>query len=54
MGNTVKIEERTRDFAQAYAKLDNENQNYVLGILQTLIFAQSTIKTSNLNTQKAD
>jgi len=54
MGDTIKIDERTKDFTQVYAKLDNENQNYVLGILQTLMFAQSTIKAGNLYTQKAD
>ena len=54
MGNTVKTDERAKNFTQTYSKLDNENQNYMLGILQTLMFAQNTIKDGNLNTQKAD
>lgn len=41
--------EKMAEFAESYLKLNTENQNYVLGVLQTLMFAQNTMK---VGTQK--
>ena len=42
--------EKMAEFAELYLKLNMENQNYVLGVAQTLMFAQNTMKA---DTQKA-
>lgn len=50
MKNADKPVEKMTEFAESYLKLNAENQNYVLGVLQTLTFAQNTMKGE---TQKA-
>lgn len=49
MNNADKPVEEMAKFAESYLKLNTENQNYILGILQTLMFAQNTMKA---DTQK--
>ena len=44
MKEANKPVEKMAEFAELYLKLNMENQNYVLGVAQTLMFAQHTIK----------
>lgn len=41
---------KEKEFTEIYSKLNSENQNYANCVLQTLTFAQNTIKA---DTQKA-
>lgn len=50
MNDANKPVERMAEFATSYLKLNKENQNYVLGVLQTLMYAQNTMK---VDTKKA-